>query len=409
MVLGVRYQILPFASLQSTATGTSYGWGPVSFPAHRAFSDGWSRWNFEGYEGKTTFNEYNGVVQAMKKLGEDPAHGCGHALWENSGDLNKYGTTMALMLLPYWTDGCIGSMEGLFFEAAGSTPYHFISAAALSKQSSNPVRELRYDNNDAAKGVAYMRMMGIRYYMGYTPEAIAKADEQPDLTKVGTSGPWHLYEIADTSIVEPLAIQPVVVNERPGDKREHWLEIGTSYFQHMNEWAALPVDHGPDDWQRIDVAADATRSVGVEGEPGREVDIVKPVEGSEIKTVSLDPVVVSDVKVEQESVSFAVDRVGVPVLVKVSYFPNWQVKGATSVYRAAPNMMVVVPTEKNVTLSYEPSRLDRSSYAVTLVGIVMAVFLFRRRFRYGVAMPARNDAEIEPESNEELSADSLTD
>ena len=39
----------------------------------------------------------------------------------------------------------------------------------------------------------------------------------------------------------------------------------------------------------------------------------------------------------------------------------------------------------------------------------MAVFLFRRRFRYGVAMPARNDSEIEPESNEELSADSLGD
>ena len=72
-------------------------------------------------------------------------------------------------------------------------------------------------------------------------------------------------------------------------------------------------------------------------------------------------------------------------------------------------MMVVVPTEKNVTLSYEPSRLDRSSYAVTLFGIIMAVFLFRRRFRYGVAMPARRDSEIEPESNQEPSADSLTD
>ena len=409
VVLGVRYQSLPFATLQSNATGTSYGWGPVSFPAQRAFSDGWSRWNFEGYEGKTTFSEYDGVVQAMKKLGEDPAHGCGHALWENSGDLNKYGTTMALMLLPYWTDGCIGSTEGLFFEAAGSTPYHFISAAALSKQSSNPVRELRYDNNDAVKGVSYMRMMGIRYYMAYTPEAIAKADEQADLTKVGTSGPWHLYEITNTAIVEPLLVQPVVVNERPGDRRERWLEIGTSYFQHMSEWAALPVDHGPEEWQRIDVSPDATRSIGAPGESGRQVDIVLPTDDSKITPVSLDPVVVSDVKVEQESVSFSVDRVGVPVLVKVSYFPNWQVKGASSVVRAAPNMMVVVPTEKNVTLSYESSQLDRSSYAVTLFGIVMAVFLFRRRFRYGVAMPARKDSEIEPESNDELSADSLTD
>jgi hypothetical protein len=254
-----------------------------------------------------------------------------------------------------------------------------------------------------------MRMMGIRYYMAYTPEAIAKADEQSDLTKVGTSGPWHLYEIADTTIVEPLAVQPVVVNERPGDKRERWLEIGTSYFQHKDEWTALPVDHGPNEWQRVDVEADSSRSVGEPGGAGRQVDIVKPTEGSIIKTVSLDPVVISNVKVEQESVSFTVDRVGVPVLVKVSYFPNWQVKGATHLYRAAPNMMVVVPTEKNVTLSYEPSQLDRSSYAVTLVGIVMAVFLFRRRFRYGVAMPARKDSGIEPDSNDELSTDSLRD
>jgi uncharacterized membrane protein len=136
---------------------------------------------------------------------------------------------------------------------------------------------------------------------------------------------------------------------------------------------------------------------------------VTPSENSKITTVSLDPVVVSDVKIKQESLSFAVDRVGVPILVKVSYFPNWQVRGASRVYRAAPNMMVVVPTEKNVTLSYEPSQLDRSSYAITLFGIVMVVFLFRRRFRYGVAMPARRDSDIEPESNDDLSADSLRD
>ena len=92
--------------------------------------------------------------------------------------------------------------------------------------------------------------------MAYTPEAIAKADAQKELSPVGISGPWHIYEIPDTAIVEPLAVQPVVVNERPGDKRERWLEIGTSYFQHTNEWAALPVDHGPEEWQRIDVVSE---------------------------------------------------------------------------------------------------------------------------------------------------------
>ena len=407
VVLGVRYQSLPFGKLESKTSGTSYTWGPLSFPATRAFSDGWARWNFEGYEGKTSYGEYKGVVDQMRSLGTDPAHGCGRALWENSGDLNKYGTTMALMLLPYWTDGCIGSMEGLYFEAAGTTPYHFIAAAALSKQSSNPVRELHYDNNDAVKGVAYMKSLGIRYFMGYTQEAIAKADAQPELTKVANSGPWHIYELATTTLVEPLSVQPVVVNERPGDRRERWLEIGSSYFQHADEWAALPVDHGPEEWQRIDVAPDASRAVGTPGEPGREVDIVQPTKATPIKTVAIDPVKVSNIQLGRESISFSVDRVGAPVLVKVSYFPNWNVKGASAVYRAAPNMMVVVPTSKNVTMSYEPSSLDKSSYLLTFAGLVLVYFLFRRRFRYGVAMPGQTVLISESESGEEEPSDSL--
>lgn len=98
---------------------------------------------------------------------------------------------------------------------------------------------------------------------------------------------------------------------------------------------------------------------------------------------------------KDESVSFTVDRIGVPVLVKVSYFPNWTVSGASDVYRAAPNMMVVVPTSKNVTLSYEPSGLDNSAYLLTLIGMVMVYFMFRRRFHYGSSMPERSGPEEE--------------
>ena len=405
VVIGVRYQSLPFARLTSTTSGTSYSWGPVDFPAARAFSDGWARWNFEGYEGKASYGEYHDVVQTMDALGKNPAHGCGRALWENNSELNKYGTTMALMLLPFWTKGCIGSMEGLYFEAAGTTPYHFIAAAALSKQSSNPVRELRYDNNDPVRGVRYMELLGIKYYMAFTPEAVQKADTVEKLKKVATSGPWHVYELTDLPMVTALDTQPVVVNERPGDRRERWLEVGSSYFQNTDEWAALPVADGPDGWQRIDAQVDEARKVGAEGEPGRQVDVVVPAQ--KITKTSLEPVTVSDVNIDNESVSFTVDKVGVPVLVKVSYFPNWTVEGADAIHRAAPNMMVVVPTSTTVKLSYEPSGLDQSAYLLTLGGIVWVVFMFRRRFRYGSALPSLNPAEDAPPSGDPDATDSV--
>lgn len=408
IVIGVRYQALPFAKVTSSATGNHYSWGPINFPASRAFSDGWARWNFEGYEGKASYGEYHNLVQTMDALGKNEKHGCGRALWENNSELNKYGTTMALMLLPFWTKGCIGSMEGLYFEAAGTTPYHFISAAALSKQSSNPVRELRYDNNDPVKGVAYMRMLGIKYYMAFTPEAVQKADTVADLVKVGTSGPWHIYELENLQLVEALDVVPVVVNERPGDRRERWLEIGTSYFQHSNEWAALPVADGPDKWQRIDVAPDESRRVGEEGQPGRQVDIVVPADAIEKQPIE-DRATVSNVQVLDEEVSFTVDKIGIPVLVKVSYFPNWTVTGAKEIYRAAPNMMVVVPTEKNVRLSYEPSALDQSSYLLTFAGIILVVFMFRRRLRYGTALPERiSGADADISTDQDGDTDSLS-
>ena len=163
-ILGFRFQEMPFGKIVTAEDGSAkYVWGPFSTKSSNdGFVDGWARWNFTGYEGKSAYGEYHDVVQTMKRLGEDPAHGCGRALWENNGELNKYGTTMGLMLLPFWTKGCIGSMEGLYFEAAGTTPYHFVAAAALSKQSSNPVRELRYDDNKAALGVRYLQELGVR-------------------------------------------------------------------------------------------------------------------------------------------------------------------------------------------------------------------------------------------------------
>jgi len=67
---------------------------------------------------------------------------------------------------------------------------------------------------------------------------------------------------------------------------------------------------------------------------------------------SLPKVTVSDVNVGLQSISFHVSQIGVPVLVKISYFPRWHATGATGPYRVSPNLMVVIPTSKNVSMNY---------------------------------------------------------
>ena len=376
VVLGWVFQVLPNDGRRVTHSGASpvYAWGPFRATETNADAQGdaWSRYNFLGYEGRGSYyTEYEAVVRTMEGIGQDPDLGCGRALWENSSDNGNYGTTMALMLLPHWTDGCIGSMEGLFFEASGTTPYHFLTTAAMSKQSSNPVRELRYVDNDASVGVRHLQALGVRYAMVRSDEAKREAASQPELTLVATTGPWEIYLVDGADVVVPLDAQPVVVAGRGGDQRERNLELGTSWFQHPDEWAAMPADDGPEGWQRIDVEVDLDRREGVPGEPGRRVDIVTPVQ--EIEPVELPAVQVSDVAIDQQSLSFSVDRIGVPVLVKVSYFPNWEASGADGPYRIGPNMMVVVPTSNDVRLEFGRSAQDWVFWALFLVGVGLCV------------------------------------
>ena len=380
-VLGFMYEVLPGGGYRPSAVGDSqvYAWGPLRATTTKedARGDGWARYNFSGYEGRGAFyTEYYEVVRTMERIGEDPDLGCGRALWENHPDNGRYGTTMALMLLPHWTDGCIGSMEGLFFEASGTTPYHFLTTAAMSERSSNPVRELRYTDDDVEVGVPHLQALGVRYVMLRSDSPKAQAADHPDLSYITSSGPWDIHLVADSDIVVPLDVQPVVVESRPGDQRERHLELGTSWFQQRDEWAALPADDGPPDWQRIEVAVDESRRIGPDEPNGPRVDIVVPTEP--IRPVPLGPVTVSDVRIEQQSLSFSVDRVGVPVLVRVSYFPNWQASGADGPYRVAPNMMLVVPTGPEVEMTYGRTPADWVFWLMALAGVALCFVWWRR-------------------------------
>ena len=386
IVLGWMYQVLPGGGLVVADEGQPavYQWGPFQAPQRDtqtadAQADGWARYNFRGYEGRGSYyTEYYEVVQTMAGLGSE--NGCGRALWENNSDNGNYGTTMALMLLPFWTDGCIGSMEGLFFEASGTTPYHFLTASAMSQSSSNPVRKLRYVDRNAEVGVRHLQELGVRYVMVRTDGARSRAAAQSELTLVGESYPWEIYEVADSDLVVPLSVQPVVVNPRSGDQRERNLELGTSWFQNPDEWAAMPADGGPADWQRIDVVVDeARREINAEGEQTR-VDVVRPY--GEVAVHELPAATVSNVDIGDQSLSFDVDQAtvdaGVPVLVRVSYFPNWRADGAEGPWRIGPNMMVVVPTSTHVEMHFARSASDYITILLTIVGVGLCV-VWRRR------------------------------
>src|SRR5262249_39374759 len=132
----------------------------------------WAQWNYSGYEQTSgadakVFSEYQALVRTLDQLPP------GRALWEGGPSLGAYGTPLALMMLPYWTDGRIASMEGLYFESSATTPYHFMTVATLAGpgNASNPQRGLPYRSlAEFDVGVRYLQKLGVRYFVAHSDE-----------------------------------------------------------------------------------------------------------------------------------------------------------------------------------------------------------------------------------------------
>ncbi|MET0904228.1 MAG: 6-pyruvoyl-tetrahydropterin synthase-related protein, partial [Acidimicrobiales bacterium] len=364
-VAALVFVALPLRSLPggSLRADGSYSWLLLGNGVNQeSFVRSWAKWNYTGYEGKAAYGEYRDLVNTMRDVGAE--HGCGRSFWEYQKEINRYGTPMALMLLPHWTDGCIGSMEGLFFEASATTPFHFLTQVELSSSPSAAQRDLPYGEFNLDEGVRHLQLMGVRYYLATSAQATTAARAHPDLTELATSGPWVIFEVADSELVESLDNEPAVLDGQSHNQHE-WIcserdandkcagPAVTWYLDPDTEGVFLAAS-GPEEWQRVDV-----------DDPDPEV---RPVPHAEV----------SDLEVDTDRISFEVDRVGTPVLVKASYFPNWQASGAEGPYRVAPNLMVVVPTEERVELSYGRQPVEWIGYALTMLGIGLAIFLATR-------------------------------
>ncbi len=322
----------------------------------------WSSYNYEGYEGQASYPEYRSIIQTMEAVGR--RYGCGREMWEYSDSENRFGTPEALMLLPYWTNGCIDSMEGLLFESSTTTPFHFINQAELSAGPSEPEVGLPYGPVDVTLGVQHLQLLGVRYFMAETPTVEQQADADPALKLVARTGPWtydysgvlshttwDIYVVKDSALVTPLQNEPVVLSGvKPAPSS--WLNPSLAWYDDPARWDVELAQDGPPAWPRTSVS-----------------DIhptVKRVGTTRVTAVSQT----------DSSISFHVSRVGTPVLVKVSYFPNWHASGAEGPWRVTPNLMVVVPTSHDVTLTYGGSPADDVGLLATLIGIGALVALF---------------------------------
>ena len=224
-------------------------------------------------------------------------------------------------------------------------------------------------------------MLGVRYFMAESTDAKRHADASKALELVATvpdidhrppSG-WKIYEVRGWNLAEAMKYEPVVVATHGGpssrcfgtaapEKGVHDPELAAWECAAAPWWSSGDLDRpfaagGPSGWARASTVA------------GAEKVITRP----------LPKTTVGSIVEKVDSISFHVSRVGVPVVVKTSFFPNWKAHGARGPWRLAPNLMVVVPTGHDVRLTYGETTGDRAGRVLTVAGLLGIVALARVR------------------------------
>jgi hypothetical protein len=233
-------------------------------------------------------------------------------------------------------------MEGVFFESSLTTPFHFLNQAEMSRSPSQPVRGLTYRTFALERGIEHSKLFSLSYYVTQT-EAMTGEANRLGLEPLAEEEAYSIFALPESSTVEVAEFTPMVYTGE--DSFTFFNDTATTEIYTLDRWI---VADGPDDWPTFD-------------------EILGPYD----KGLPLDTSdsVVTDVEIEDHRVSFTTTAVGVPHLVKTSYFPNWEATGAEGPYRAAPSLMIVVPTEEHVSLEFARTWTENLGMLLTIVAL----------------------------------------
>ena len=207
--------------------------GGITVPGFRTTSSvivpGWVSWNYTGFQGKSGWPVYEGIVNMLDAVGR--TYGCGRLQYEYITETtDPFGSTEATMALPFWTNGCMDTIDGVLFESSTTTPFHFLDQAeyALPGESSNPVSFLTYPSFNLADGIRHLEFEDVRYFLAVSPQVEAAAKSVPDLVKIasatGFPGPidgetaTHPVWIS-TSSKDPNSSLPSLISPRSNQAR----------------------------------------------------------------------------------------------------------------------------------------------------------------------------------------------
>ena len=325
-------------------TLVSLTFGTLSYLPH------WLNWNFSGYESKNNWTDITTLYEGLDTL--EP----GRIMWEPNSDLNKYGTPMVLMTIPMFTDH--QSVEGLYFDSSITTPFHFLTVSGLAERPSNPVGGLTYINGEFDKGFRLMEELGVDYFIAYTSSIKDKANANENFNFLFSNDVFNVYSM-NTDKVE-LVEDNLYIFESP----DFYERIKNAVLREGSEQSFFEA---------------AYKSFKDESNYKIIENYDKSFADSSTKNTEL---LISDLSIQNNLISFKTNKPNQLHLIKVSYFPNWKIENGLGPFRISPSFMAVIPKDESVEIKFELSNTEKALNffsILTLIGALLITYKNKKR------------------------------
>jgi len=321
----------------------------------------WIDWNYSGLEAKELWPAWRELTQTLRGKRDDARVAVEYGpVHERAGSIRMYET------LPFFSGR--DTLEGVYNQAATTTHPIYYLASELFARSPNPFRSRSYSSFDPESALPRLRLFNVSEIVAVSPELESALAARPDVEREEKIPPYALFRLREPGpgYVEPLAFAPVRAAPR------EWRDASYRWMTRKPANRALLVFTTD---ERFEAAADTWS-------PPTE----RPLTEDVAVRARLGP----------ESVFIMTTRPGHPLLVKISYHPRWRAEGADGPFLVSPGLMMVIPRQEEVRLTYAArtwsDRLGRTIGLGTLaLGLALAG---RRRLR---SLATRHPAAAHPE------------
>jgi len=312
----------------------------------------WIKWNYEGYEGKRLYLDYKNANEFLS------TKNVGRVAFEY--DPEKYdqglGSSRATETIPNFSGRPI--TEGTHFQSAFSGPYIYnahceysVGCSCLFGPISGGCPGFNFD-----MGTKHMELFNVKYFFVSSDKVKGILRNRSDYEMVYGPAEFEIWELKTNSgnyAVVP-KYEPILV------KSDDWRGLSYEWFSNKDKLDVPLV------WVDKISEKDSKRFIK---------SMVNPSIG-EIPKVELksDGCEIKNEIIEEEKFSFNTNCPGKPHLIKISYFPNWKVKGADKIYMVSPTFMMVFPENEHVELYYGSTFPDVLGKILTFVGIIILIF-----------------------------------